>query len=64
MEHRTPHKSISAWLKNMQFMYDYRKNCKYFKTDRKSLINKHSGLVTKCRYRSKFKLRSLNHAGS
>ena len=35
-----------------------------FQADPNKLLNKHSELVSKCRHRSKFKLRSFNYAGS
>ena len=35
-----------------------------FLADPKKILNKRSELVSKCRHRSKFKLRSFNYAGS
>ena len=35
-----------------------------FQADPNKLLNKRSELVSKCRHRSKFKLRSFNYAGS
>ena len=40
------------------------KKLQIFQADPKKLLNKRSELVSKCRHRSKFKLRCLNYVGS